>query len=122
MAAADIFTTVGEEQVTDYLDGTTAVPSDLYVDWGVGGTTAVKGDVALTTPGGESRVIGTPTQPTASVNRFIATITASGAKNIDEMGLFSASTSGNMLVSSTFTEIVLANGDKIEFTIDLTHS
>ena len=122
MAAADIFTTVGEQQFADYLYGTTAVPSDSYIDWGTGGTTAVKGDSALTTPGGESRVIGTPTQPTASVNRFVATITASGGKTIDEMGLFSASTSGNMIVSSTFTGIVLASGDKIEFTIDMTHS
>ena len=122
MAAADIFTTVGEQQFADYLDGTTAVPSAFYIDWGTGGTTAVKGDSALTTPGGESRVIGTPTQPTASVNRFVATITASGGKTIDEMGLFSASTSGNMIVSSTFTGIVLASGAKIEFTIDMTHS
>ena len=122
MAAADIFTTAGEEIFTDYLDGTTAIPSDFHVDWGTGGTTAVKGDTALTTPGGESRVVGTPTQPTASVNRFGATITASGGKTIDEMGLFDAATTGIMVVSSTFTGIVLANGDKIEFTIDMTHS
>ena len=119
---ADIFTTAGEEIFTDYLDGTTAVPADFHVDWGTGGTTAVKGDTALTTPGGESRVIGTPTQPTASVNRFVATITASGGKTIDEMGLFDAATTGTMIVSSTFTGIVLGSGDKIEFTIDMTHS
>lgn len=122
MAAADIFTTVGEQQFADYLDGTTAVPADFYVGWGTGGTTAVKGDTALTTESAETRIVGTPTQPTASVNRFIATITSASGQTIDEMGLFSAVTTGNMIISSTFTGIVLASGDKIEFTIDLTHS
>ena len=116
---ADVFTAKGEELIADYLDGTTAVPANWYVDWGTSGTTAAKGDTALGAAGGEARVAATMSQPSADTNRFVATMTATGVKTIQEMGIFDAATVGNMLISSDFTGIALTSGDKIEFTVDL---
>ncbi len=117
---ADVFTQTGEELFADIIDGTTAAPT-WYIDWGTGGSGAAKGDTALGTAGGESRVAATMSQPSADQNRFVATITASGAKTIIECGIFNATSSGIMIQRSDFTGIVLATNDKIEFTITGTH-
>lgn len=119
---ATVFTQVGEELITDYLDGSASVPANWYVHWGTGAGAAAKGDTALTTPGSEARVIGTATQPLADQNQWVATLTADGTKTITEAGLFDASTAGNMMIRGDFTGIPLTSGDKIEFTIQLQHA
>jgi hypothetical protein len=118
---ADIFTDVGETLIADYLDGTSSVPANWYVAWGTDGTAAAKGDTTLTEPG-ESRVAATMSQPSANINRFVATITATATRAIQEAGVFDASTSGNLLLSSDFTTINLSTDDSIEFTFELTWS
>ena len=50
---------------------------------------------------------------------MVATITADGAKTITNAGTFTASAAGTLVVKGDFTGIVLATGDKIEFTINL---
>ena len=116
---ATVYTSAGEALVVDLLDETIVCPTDWYVAWGTGGGGAVKGDTTLTTEASENRVIGAATQPSADINQWVATITADGTKTIDEAGLFSASTSGTMLIRGDFTGIALTAGDKIEFTITL---
>ena len=116
---ASIFTQAGEEIVTDIMDETVAVPADWYIGWGTGAGTAAKGDTVLFTEASESRVIGTASQPAVDQNQWVATLTADGAKTITNGGLLSASTSGTLLIHGDHTGIVLALGDKIEYTITL---
>ncbi len=116
---ATVYTQAGEELVVDMLDETVVCPTDWYVAWGDGGGGAVKGDTTLTVEESEARVVGTATQPSADINQWVATLTANATKTIDEAGLFSASTSGTMLIRGDFTGIALTSGDKIEFTITL---
>jgi hypothetical protein len=46
-------------------------------------------------------------------------MTADGAKTITNAGLFNSASGATLIVKGDFTGIVLALGDKIEFTISL---
>lgn len=116
---ADVFTQAGEEFITDLVDGTTTAPANWYVGWGTGAGTAVKGSTTLFTEAAEARVITTDTQPSTDKNQFVGTITSGSSQTITNAGIFTASTSGTLLIHSDFTGIALANGDKIEFTFGL---
>lgn len=118
---ADIFTDVGETLVADYVDGTASAPTNWYIGWGTGAGTAAKGDTTLFTEVG-TRQTATESQPAANQNRFVATLTSSGANTITNAGVFDASTSGNMLLKSDFTGIPLADTEQIEFTFTITWS
>jgi hypothetical protein len=50
--------------------------------------------------------------------RVVGTLTANSNAAITEVGLFDASTGGNMYVRGTFAVINLEAGDSIQFTID----
>lgn len=115
---ANIFTQAGEELVVDILDSTVAQPT-WYIGWGTGADTADKTDTTLSTEASEARVAATMSQPSADINQFLATLTADGAKTITNAGVLSASTGGTLLLFSDFTGVVLALGDKIEFTFTL---
>lgn len=119
---ADIFTDVGETLVADYVDGTTSAPTNWYVAWGTGTGTAAKANTTLFTESAESRVIVTADQPSANINRFVGTMTASAGRTITNAGIFDASTTGNMLLKSDFTGVVLSTSDTIQFTFQLTWS
>ena len=119
---ATIYTDAGEAAVADLIDGTSGTHLDATnakVGWGTGAGTAAKGDTTLFTEGSESRVVPTVTQPTADKNQWVGTITADGAKTITNAGLFDAASAGNLVIHGDFTGVVLALGDKIEFTISL---
>lgn len=115
---ADIYTQAGEEIVVDIVDGTVAAPT-WYIGWGTGAGTAAKGDTTLFTEATETRIAATVTQPTADKNQFVATLTADAGKTITNAGVLSAITGGTLLLHSDFTGVVLALGDKIEFTFSL---
>jgi hypothetical protein len=119
---ANIFTQVGEEFITDLIDGTVTKPANYYMGWGTGAGTAAKGDTTLSTESAESRVTTTNTQPSADVNQFVGTITASAGRTITNAGLFDAATTGKLLLHADFTGVVLASGDSIQFTFQLTWS
>lgn len=116
---AVVFTSAGEALVADYFDGTASAPANWYIDWGTGTTAANKADTALETPGGESRVTATESQPSADKNRLVGTITATGTKTITEAGVFTASSSGTMPVRGVFSGIAVVSGDSIEFTVEI---
>lgn len=119
---ATIYTDVGETVVVDLIDGTSGTHLDATnakIGWGTGAGTAAKGDTTLFTEASEARVAAAISQPTADTNRWIATITAAGAKTITNAGLFDAATAGNLIVHGDFTGIALAANDAIEFTITL---
>lgn len=115
---ADVYTQDGEELECDIFDGTVSVPANWYVGWGTDGTTADKADSALGTEAAEARVAATLSQPSADVNRLVATITSESGQTITEVGVFSASTSGVLLIHSDFSGIAVGIGDAIEFTVD----
>lgn len=119
---ADIFTSVGEGLVADYVDGTANAPANWYIGWGTGAGTAAKGDTTLFTEASEARVTATESQPTADANRFVGTITADGTKTITNAGVFDASTTGNMFLISSFTGVALNASDSIQFTFTITWS
>ena len=122
---ATVLTTVGIAWIVDVLDGTVVVDAD-FVGWGTGAGTAVVGDTDLFTPATEARVSATISQPSADTRRWVAQITADGAKTITNAGVFNAAGTGSppsgggpLIVKGDFTGIVLALGDKIEFTVNL---
>jgi len=119
---ATVYTNAGEAAICDLIDGTGSTHLDATngkIGWGTGAGTAAKGDTTLFTEASEDRVAVVASQPTADKNRWVATLTADGAKTITNAGLFDAATSGNLIVKGDFAGISLALGDKIEFTIEL---
>jgi hypothetical protein len=116
---ATVLVQVGEEWIVDKLDETVQTTGD-YVGWGTGAGTAAKADTTLFTEASESRVTATRTQNAADKIRWVGTLTCAGSgKTITNAGNFTAVSSGTLIVHGDFTGIVLAVGDKIEFTIDL---
>lgn len=119
---ATVYTTVGKGIIPDLIDGTSAVHLDATngkIAWGTGAGTAAVGDTTLFTEATEARVAVVASQTATDTNKWVATITADGAKTITNAGLFNAATGPSLFVKGDFTGIVLALGDKIEFTITL---
>lgn len=124
-AVATVVTNKGKAMLADRLRTTpgTYTVAPKFMAMGVGATgaarTAVAADTALSSEV-ETRTIGTESVVTTSVTndtfQCLGTIAASGARSVDEFGLFDASTSGNMGFSATLTIIVLATGESIQFT------
>ena len=105
----------------DLITGLLAASSVKYVGWGTGTTAPVVGDTALETASAEARTSGTQTQATTTTTKdtyqIVALITALSAQAITEMGVFDASTVGNMLLRGTFSAINVSISDTITFTI-----
>ncbi len=121
-----VVTNKGKAFLADRLRTTpgTYTVSPKFMAMGVGATgaarTAAAADTALSTQV-ESRTTGTESivtiTQTGDTYQCAGTITASAARNVDEFGLFDASSGGNMAFSATFTVIPLAaSGDAIVFT------
>jgi len=94
-----------------------------YVAWGTGaGTAAITDTTLFTESTDEARTNGTPTRVTTTVTndtyQVVGTITvAVTGKTITNVGLFDASTTGNLYFKSDFTGLALAVADSITFTI-----
>lgn len=124
--AATVITTKGKAMFADRLRTTPATytTSPKYVAAGVGATgaarTAVVGDTVLSSELAEGRTSGTEsvvtTSTTGDTYQVAGTITATGARAIDEMGLFDASTVGNLFMSVTHLINNLVSGDSITYT------
>lgn len=119
MAQVDKSTHAGSAIVANRIKGAGTEPN--YAHWGTGATGAAITDTALQTARSEARVQGTSsvvtTSQTNDTYQLVTTLTcASTAAAITEYGQFDASTSGNMLMRSTFDAINLQVGDSIQFT------
>src|SRR3990172_9035263 len=101
---ATVFTQAGEEFVVDLIDGGTANDAD-HVGWGTGAGTAAKGDTDLFTPATEARVQATRSQPVADKVRWLALITADGAKTITNAGVFPGAGAGGTVRQQAFRKI-----------------
>jgi len=114
---ATVLTQVGEEWIVDVLDGT--APGTQYIGWGTGAGTAGKSDTTLFTEASEARQSVTRSQPVADKIRYVATMTADGAKTITNAGVLTALTAGTLIIHGDFTGIPLQQNDQIQFTIDM---
>lgn len=95
-----------------------------WIDWGTGSTPATVSDTGLETPATENRVEGTVTQQTTFTTndtyRVVGTLTCdANSKNIREIGLFTASTGGIMLLRSTFDTVAVVENDTITVQINI---
>lgn len=120
--AATVITNVGQGIITNLVTGIGGtVPK--FVAWGTGAGTAGVTDTTLftestdeaRTSGTESRVTTTVTNDTKQTVGTITVVTAN--KTITNVGLFDASTTGNLYFKSDFTGLALLIGDSITFTI-----
>ena len=120
---ATIYTSAGEAKVVDLIDGTVATvlsTANAKIGWGTGAGTAAKADTTLFVEASEARVVPTVSQPLADKNQWVGTmVCAVAGKTITNAGLFDALTAGILVIHGDFTGVVLAIGDKIEFTITL---
>jgi len=92
-----------------------------YHDSGTGVGAEAATDTALGTPCGEARDVGTQTEgASANIYKSVATHTYGGTFSITEHGLFDAATVGNLADRTKFASVGVANGEKIEFTYELT--
>ena len=94
-----------------------------YHDSGTGVGAEAATDTALGTPTAEARDTGTQIEgATANIYKSVATHTYGGSFAITEHGLFNAATAGTLMDRTKFAAVNVANGEKIEFTYQLTVS
>ena len=115
-AESKVWTDLGQEKIVDIL---TTDATWKYVGWGSGTTAAAVTQTALVSANAEARATGTISQPAANTHRVAATITATGTRVVEEVALFDASTSGNMIVRATHGQLNLVSGDQVAYQIDL---
>ena len=108
--------------LVDELQASEALHSTFkYHDSGEGTTAENATDTALETPCGEARDTGTQIEgATANIYKSVATHTYGDTFAITEHGLFNASTVGTLMDRSKFAAVNVGNGEKIEFTYQLT--
>ena len=92
-----------------------------YHDCGTGVGAENITDVALGTPYGGARAVGTQVQgTTANIYKSVGTVSFTSTLAITEHGLLSASSSVTLMDRSVFSAINVNSGDSIEFTYNLT--
>jgi hypothetical protein len=128
---ATVLTNNGQEWAAERLagvqgGGTNNVYANAgsHIGWGTGAGTSAVTDTTLFTESTDpaSRVATTVTVTgTGSSAKYqaTATLTSTTTQTITNAGLFTASTSGILLVKGDFTGIALTNGDSIAFTITI---
>lgn len=119
---ANVLTNVGKGIIAKRMLGATPAQAEPNkIGWGTGTTAAAATDTALTTPAPEARVTATSsTVTTAQANdtyQLVGTLTSAAGATIAEVGVFDATSSGNMLGHCVFTGVALAAGEGIQFTI-----
>lgn len=123
---ATVLTSVGKGITAKRLLGASPAQAEpKYLALGTGATSAARtaavGDTALSAELTEGRAgtnVGTTVTTTNANDTYqvVQTITATGARAVDEAGLFDASTVGNMFVSATFPVVNLQTGDSLQLT------
>lgn len=115
--ASKVFGDPGQAKVVALLLANNTV---RHVGWGSGGeTAALVAQTALVSANPEARTAGVISNPATNTHRVVATIEATGTRDVDEVGLFDAATNGSMCVRATFTARSLVSGDRARFTIDV---
>jgi hypothetical protein len=109
---------VGEEWCVDKFTETVQTKPE-YAGWGTGAGTAAKGDTDLFTPAAEARVLCTTSKTgSGSTAKYqaVGTIVSASGQTITNGGLFTASSSGTLIVKGDHTGVALLTGDSITYT------
>jgi len=120
---ATVITNGGEEYVVDKLNETVQTEPE-YCGWGSGAGTAAKADTDLFTPvnsdpGNLLRQLGTSSKTGSGATakyQLIATLTHIAGGTITNAGTWTAVSGGTLVIKGDHTGVVLAAGDKIEYT------
>src|SRR5687768_6699910 len=102
MAVGQKWTDVGQAFAVDQLDKNTAIAAasfSYFGAWGAGSNTPAVGDTTLQTENAEARtaiLAANMSQPAADTVRWTYVIVATATRTVQETGIFSASTAGNM--------------------------
>lgn len=119
----------GKGIIVNRMRGTGTEP--LNLQWGTSGTTATAADTGLgsTATTTEARTAGTTSSQTTTNTgdtwRVVGTITAAGARTIQEVGLYDTAGSGSPPTGGTFFlhadhgSTVFATNDSISYTINV---
>lgn len=123
MAVGVIWTNVGQGFAVDQLDDNTATATPTYYGaWGSGSTTPAVGDTALVTENAEARtqiLAASQSQPASDTFRWVYIIIATGTRTVQETGVFSASTAGDMYARIVHGSLALESGDQVTYTVNL---
>ncbi len=125
MATGQKWTDVGQAFAIDQLDKNTAVAAasfSYFGAWGSGATTPAVGDTALVSENAEARTsvpAGSMSQPATDTVRWVYIIVATGTRTVQETGIFSASTVGNMHIRIVHGSLALESGDQVTYTVNL---
>lgn len=125
MAIGQKWTDVGQAFAIDQLDKNTALAAasfSYYGAWGSGSTTPAVGDTALGSENPEARTAiaaGNMSQPAADTVRWVFAIVATGSRTVQEAGIFSASSAGNMHIRIVHGSLALESGDQVTYTVNL---
>jgi hypothetical protein len=119
-----LVTNAGEEYAVDKLmDKTGSITTrPEFVAWGTSSTAEAETQTTLVAESAEARVSGTVSKVgtgDAAVMRVVATLTSGSAQTIREVGLFTALTVGTMFMRHVHSDTVLANGEGIQYTIEI---
>lgn len=113
-SASQVWTDAGQAHTVDVMDTDGTMQ---HIAWGSGTTAAAVTQTALVSENAEARTAGTVSQPAANQYQVAGTITATGTRVVEEVGLFDASTSGNMGVRATHGALNLESGDQVTYTL-----
>ena len=116
----------GRAIITNRLKGAGTEP--LNLGWGTGAGAASAASTDLSTPkdvdlsaAGPARTAGTSTQQTTSTSndtyQVVATRTATGSGTVTNVGLFDATTGGNLFIIVDGLSVALVATDSIQATI-----
>lgn len=125
MAVGQKWTDKGQEFAVDQLDKNTAIAAasfSYFGAWGSSATTPAVTDTALGSENAEARTsipAGSMSQPATDTVRWTYVIVATGTRTVQETGIFSASSAGNMHVRIVHGSLALESGDQITYTINL---
>lgn len=119
----NLVVTVGKNTIADRMKASPAMGAMTHMAVGTTNTAPAAGDTALAAEVASSRVALTSTTVTNNQIVYVATFPAgTGTGALVEAGLFSASSSGNMLARTTFSTINKAAGDSLTITWTVTIS
>lgn len=125
MAVGQKWTDVGQAFAIDQLDKNTAVAAasfSYFGAWGSGSTTPAVGDTALVSENAEARTAipaASMSQPASDTVRWVYVIVATGTRTVQETGIFSASSGGNMHIRIVHGSLALESGDQVTYTVNL---
>lgn len=128
-----VYPTEGKEWSIDKAQGVAPLASGgnggalmSVIGWGTGNAAEAVGVTfgsAGITEASEARVVGTLSQPTATTDRLVGTLTADGTKNITQAWRTNTTTKGDagqrMFIYTLFTAVPMQLADSIAFTFDM---